>query len=138
MKIEGHVLSFFQNHVGNKYEEMKKFKEAYEFYKKIKDYGGIDKNKTILTLFYSKDLNKIVDIKHIKKELKTFSLDEEEAFYYETSLSCIEDFHLCKKTLNTFLFDENREIKNTHLISLKKSIINIAALILSDTRRSPW
>ncbi len=109
--------------IWNTYFEMEKFKEAYDYYKKIKDYGGFDKERAILTLFYSKDFNNIVDIKDVKKELKTLNLDKEETFYYENSLTCITDFHQCKKDLNTFL-NENQKIENKNLLELKKAIEN--------------
>jgi hypothetical protein len=102
---------------------MKKFEEAYSYYKKIKDYSEIDNNNIILTLFYSKNLRDIVDIKSIQKELKTFNLDKEEEFYYNNSLDCLNDFHICKKKFNIF-FSENKNIKNQNLMRIKTAINN--------------
>ncbi len=102
------------------YFEMNNFGKAYEYYKDLKEWT-ITKEHLILTLFYSKDLNKILTEKLCKKEIKQLSLDEEEEMYYNNSIECLEDFHICKQNYQDY-FKENKDLKNKNLISIKTAI----------------
>ncbi len=108
--------------LGDTYFEMNNFEKAYEYYKNLKE-GTIPKQHLILTLFYSKDLNKIVDRKTLQKELKQMNLNEEEQIYYINSIECLEDFHICKQNFQDY-FKENEKLKDKNLISIKESIEN--------------
>jgi len=94
------------------YFEMKKFKNAYLYYSRIKEYNKLDKDRVIQTLF---SFNKIEEnnFAYLWGELKSLSLDKDRLFYYSNSLLCKKDLSLCK-----LKFQEYFDKKNENEISL--------------------
>lgn len=89
------------------YFNLQKFKQAYFYYSKIKDYDKLDKDKVAKALISSKAINEN-NIKYLNDELDSLWLNEEQLFYYKTSLTCEEDFSLCKQRFQDY-FKEKKE-----------------------------
>jgi len=102
------------------YFSLQKFKQAYSYYSKIKDYDKLDKDRVVKTLLSFTAIND-KNIIYIDKELETLSLNEEQLFYYKTSITCKKDFSLCKKTFQDY-FNTKKKQKNTWSWSINNTI----------------
>lgn len=108
--------------IADVYFNMKKFDRAYEFYKKLINTNYFDQEKTLLSLFYSKELLS-ENIDYFKKEILELWLSEEDIFFFNTLFSCPKDFHLCKKDFWEY-FSNRENISSTYLLSIKEAIDN--------------
>lgn len=133
------------NKIWNIYYELKKFDKAYYYYKQIKNYVNLDKQRAINSLIFSYT-NKFSkeNLNYIIKEINKFKLDEKQFFYYKNSLSCIEDFSICKLNFQNYLKQEETQTwiiewtwilnieKNSDLLKIKDAIINYDNFKLED------
>jgi hypothetical protein len=71
-------------------------------------------------------------IKEIKKEIKTFSLEKEQEFYYLNSLECINDFHSCKLNYENYFKNTKYSAKNKNLETIRTAINNYKKLKLDE------
>lgn len=93
------------------YFSLQKFKQAYSYYSKIKDYEQLDKDRVVRTLLSFTAIND-KNTPYINKQLEALWLSEEQLFYYKTSITCKKDFSLCKKTFQDY-FNARKGQKNT-------------------------
>ncbi len=90
------------------YYELNKYDKAYEYYKNIKNYQNLDKEKAVLSLINSK-YNWTWSILDINEEIDSIQLSKEDNFYYKNSLICIIDFSKCRLEFQEH-FDINKNL----------------------------
>ncbi len=95
----------------NIYFNLKKFKQAYSYYSKIKEYSYLDSSIVAKTLISSMSLTEN-NIKKMNMELDSLNLTDEQLFYYKNSISCKMDFHICKQNFHDFFDNKKEELKN--------------------------
>ncbi|MCT4617370.1 MAG: tetratricopeptide repeat protein [Candidatus Gracilibacteria bacterium] len=108
--------------IADLYFNKKDFKNAYEYYLKIKDSENAPLDKLVLSLIYGENLDSESSLRKLAFLIKQdFPLDSQSKFYYMNSLGCLNDFHLCKKNFNTY-FEKNENITDPKLLDIKNAI----------------
>ncbi len=99
---------------------LKKFKNSYSFYQKIKDYEKLEKDKLVLALIFSK-VPSWESLDEIITELESIDLEKEKLFYYRNALNCEKNFTTCIQNFKKYI-DDNETIKIDELKSIKKAL----------------
>jgi len=108
--------------IWNIYYDLAKYKEAYDYYKNIKNYQNLDKNKAVLSLI-NWNYSWISSTQKIEEEIDSLWLSNEDNFYYKNSLICIEDFSKCRLYFEQY-FEKNKVVE-WELNEWQKNIENI-------------
>jgi len=104
------------------YASLKNYQKAWDYYLRIKDTKTFNKEKLILSLLYSKNLEEKIQIKELSDIIKELNISKEEKIYYINALNCLIDFHSCKKIYWDYV--KQNEIKTQNFTNIKKAIEN--------------
>ncbi len=115
--------------IWDSYFKTNKYKSAYSYYSKIKDYSELNKNRAMLSYIYTKDVTDIQDQQDILSEMYSFDFSEEEKFYYTTSFSCLDDFDGCKTTFWEYINKERPRAEDGTEIELNRYIKEISTAV---------
>ena len=126
------------NKIWDTYFFLKKYKQSYKYYSKIKDYKHLNKLRFINSYLYSNNLDHYNN-QNIKDELKNLNLDKTETFYYTNSINCISDLNLCKDNFENYFLNypsieswEQNTI-NKNLSNINKALTNYKNFNIDDT-----
>lgn len=105
------------------YFELKKFNQAYEYYKKSEStLNDEEKENLALSIMYWVDFENKTNIKEASEKIKNLNISKDEKIYYVNSISCAINFHSCKKLFWEYSFKE--WITYEKLLNIKKAIEN--------------
>jgi len=137
--LKANIESPYDKNIINKiwltYFSMKNFSRAYWYFRKINDYKNLDKDKAILSLFYSKEIN-LKNMQYFFTEIDYFNLSDEKTFYYKNSIKCLEDLSICKKVFSDYLDDKDKKwlkIESPELNDIKTAFTNYENFKLDDS-----
>ncbi len=123
---------FLVEKIADTYFEMHKYDSAYSYYKKIASPSENIKDKTFLSLLYSKKFDIRNSINILEKEIKDLSFLEEKAFYYKTIIWCSFNLHECKKKFQDEFSKTKERVSFAPLKEIQESFKNYENFQLED------
>lgn len=118
------------NKIADTYYDMQKFEKAYLYYKKIKNYPSVDKQKIIISLLNYRPIIS-ENLEYMYSELESLPLSTDEKYFYTTALQCVNDFHVCKKSFWEYI-SNNQEISFEWISDIDKAIKQYQAFQLEQ------
>ena len=115
--------------IWDSYFKINKYKSAYSYYSKIKDYTELNKNRAMLSYIYTKDVASLQDRQDILSEMYSFDFSEDEKFYYTTSFTCLDDFHGCKIAFQEYIEQEKPESETWEEIEENRYLKEISTAV---------
>jgi len=111
---------------------LKKFKNSYSYYEKIKDYDKLIKDKIVISLLFSK-IPSWENLNTIAEELEKLWLTEEKLFYYRNSINCEKNFTSCIENFKKYIENNSEKgLKTDELRSIKKALTTYENFWVND------
>lgn len=105
------------------YFDIWNYNNAYKFFLKAKDYDKTNKEKLVLSMIYSLDINDKSQITERAKILKDeINISTEEKIYYMTNMGCLVDFHICKKNFGKHIEEKWDNLTHPWYVNIKNAI----------------